>query len=164
MDITMPGWAHEKRGHVVPHQPMTWAGPVGASAQVSFGSAHVLRRSRELRLSTSILEGAARTIAPPTSSHSPSPARATGQSLVPEARLGYARQSTAKNQMRNSPFRLFKAAQAQGLCSNSSVLHQVLPNPSFKRTPNGVARQPSSAGASPHFALAVWRATPPGSA
>jgi hypothetical protein len=39
-----------------------------------------------------------------------------------------------------------------------------MPNPSFKRTPNGVARQPSSAGASPHFALAVWRATPPGSA
>jgi hypothetical protein len=43
-------------------------------------------------------------------------------------------------------------------------LRLVPPNPSFKRTPNGVARQPSSAGASPHCALAVWRATPPGSA
>jgi hypothetical protein len=42
-------------------------------------------------------------------------------------------------------------------CTN----HQAsTPNPSFKRTPNGVARQPSSAGASPHFELAVWRATP----
>jgi hypothetical protein len=41
--------------------------------------------------------------------------------------------------MQNSAFRPFKAAQAQGLCSSSSVPHQVLPNPSFKRTPNGVA-------------------------
>jgi hypothetical protein len=33
------------------------------------------------------------------------------------------------------------------------------PNHSFKRTPNSVARQPSSAGPAAHFALAVWRAT-----
>jgi hypothetical protein len=51
-----------------------------------------------------------------------------------------------------------------GVQKRSSPPRGVLPNPSFKRTPNGVARQPSSAGASPHFALAVWRATPPGSA
>jgi len=35
-----------------------------------------------------------------------------------------------------------------------------LPNPSFKPSPNGVARWPSSAGPSAHFALAVQRATP----
>jgi hypothetical protein len=34
------------------------------------------------------------------------------------------------------------------------------PNPSLKLSPNGVAHWPSSAGASPHFALAVQRATP----
>jgi hypothetical protein len=36
----------------------------------------------------------------------------------------------------------------------------VKPNPSFKRTPNGVSRWPSSAGPTAHFALAVQRATP----
>jgi hypothetical protein len=51
-----------------------------------------------------------------------------------------------------------------GVQKQSSPPRRVLPNPSFKRTPNGVARQPSSAGASPHFALGVRRATPPGSA
>jgi hypothetical protein len=40
----------------------------------------------------------------------------------------------------------------------------VPPNPSVKRTPNSFARQPSSAGASPHFALAVCRAKLSGSA
>ena len=39
-----------------------------------------------------------------------------------------------------------------------------LPNPSFKRTPNSVAHQPASAGPAAHFALAVRRATLPGSA
>jgi len=36
----------------------------------------------------------------------------------------------------------------------------VLPNPSLKLSPNGVARWPSSAGPAAHFALAVQRATP----
>ena len=35
----------------------------------------------------------------------------------------------------------------------------VLPNPSFKPSPNSVARRPSSAGPAAHFALAVQRAT-----
>ena len=35
-----------------------------------------------------------------------------------------------------------------------------LPNPSLKRTHNGIAVWPSSAGASPHFALAVQPAMP----
>ena len=35
----------------------------------------------------------------------------------------------------------------------------VQPNPSFKPSPNSVARQPSSAGPAAHFALAVRRAT-----
>jgi len=34
------------------------------------------------------------------------------------------------------------------------------PNPSLKRSDNGMSRWPSSAGASPHFALAVQRAMP----
>jgi len=34
------------------------------------------------------------------------------------------------------------------------------PNPSLKRRTNGVARWPSSAGPSAHFALAVQHATP----
>ena len=33
------------------------------------------------------------------------------------------------------------------------------PNPSLKASPNSVAHWPSSAGASPHFALAAQRAT-----
>jgi hypothetical protein len=37
----------------------------------------------------------------------------------------------------------------------------VLPNPSVKRTGNGLSRQPSSAGPAAHCALAVWRAKPP---
>ena len=36
----------------------------------------------------------------------------------------------------------------------------VLPNPSLKRSPNGVPHWPSSAGPAAHFALAVQRATP----
>jgi hypothetical protein len=36
----------------------------------------------------------------------------------------------------------------------------VPPNPSVKRSANGMAHWPSSAGASPHFALAVQRAMP----
>jgi hypothetical protein len=36
----------------------------------------------------------------------------------------------------------------------------VLPNPSVKRSANIASRWPSSAGAAPHFALAVQRATP----
>ena len=39
-----------------------------------------------------------------------------------------------------------------------------MPNPSFKRTPGSVAHQPASAGPAAHFALAVRRATLPGSA
>ena len=35
-----------------------------------------------------------------------------------------------------------------------------LPNPSFKRSTNSVARQPSSAGPAAHFALAAQRAMP----
>ena len=38
------------------------------------------------------------------------------------------------------------------------------PNPSFKRTPNSVSRQPASAGPAAHFALAARHATLPGSA
>ena len=36
---------------------------------------------------------------------------------------------------------------------------QVQPNPALKRNANSVARRPSSAGPSAHFALAVQRAT-----
>ena len=37
---------------------------------------------------------------------------------------------------------------------------RVRPNPSLKRTHNGIAVWPSSAGASPHFALAIQPAMP----
>jgi hypothetical protein len=47
---------------------------------------------------------------------------------------------------------------------SSSRHRSVLPNPSLKLTPNGMAHQPSSAGPAAHCALAVWRAMPPGSA
>jgi len=36
----------------------------------------------------------------------------------------------------------------------------LMPNPSLKRSANGMARWPSSAGASPHFALDGQRAMP----
>jgi len=35
------------------------------------------------------------------------------------------------------------------------------PNPSLKRSANGMSRWPSSAGPSAHFALAIQRAMPP---
>ena len=40
----------------------------------------------------------------------------------------------------------------------------VLPNPSLKLTPNGMARRPVRAGASPHFARPGRRAMPLGAA
>ena len=43
-------------------------------------------------------------------------------------------------------------------------LRTARPNPALKPTPNGVARRPSSAGPSAHFALAVQHATPLGAA
>jgi len=39
------------------------------------------------------------------------------------------------------------------------IPHALMPNPSFKPSPNSVARWPSSAGPAAHFALAVQRAT-----
>ena len=39
-------------------------------------------------------------------------------------------------------------------------LSPLTPNPSLKRSANGRPRWPSSAGASPHFALAVQRVLP----
>jgi len=39
------------------------------------------------------------------------------------------------------------------------IPHALMPNPSFKPSPNSVARRPSSAGPAAHFALAVQRAT-----
>ena len=49
-----------------------------------------------------------------------------------------------------------------GLQSSSAMSspRAVLPNPSFKPSPNGMSRQPSSAGPAAHFALAVQRAMP----
>jgi len=40
----------------------------------------------------------------------------------------------------------------------------VLPNPSLKLTPNGMARRPGRAGASPHFARPGRRTMPLGAA
>ena len=40
------------------------------------------------------------------------------------------------------------------------AIETVLPNPSLKRSANGMSRWPSSAGPAAHFALAVQRATP----
>ena len=44
-------------------------------------------------------------------------------------------------------------------CSQSTS-PTLRPNPSLKRTPNGLARRPSWAGASPHFAQLGRRAKP----
>ena len=41
----------------------------------------------------------------------------------------------------------------------ASLPRELMPNPSFKPSPNSVARRPSSAGPAAHFALAVQRAT-----
>jgi hypothetical protein len=58
------------------------------------------------------------------------------------------------------PASFLAAPMLQLLRSASLVRSHVMPNPSFKRTPNGVSRSSSSAGASPHFALAAKHATP----
>ena len=44
--------------------------------------------------------------------------------------------------------------------STSTKRRARMPNPSLKRSANGRPRQPSSAGASPHFALAAQRVLP----
>ena len=44
-------------------------------------------------------------------------------------------------------------------CTLGRLPRELMPNPSFKPSPNSVARQPSSAGPAAHFALAVQRAT-----
>ena len=44
-------------------------------------------------------------------------------------------------------------------CTLARLPRELMPNPSFKPSPNSVARQPSSAGPAAHFALAVQRAT-----
>ena len=52
---------------------------------------------------------------------------------------------------------------ASGCCpivAASASSKAALPNPSLKRTHNGIAVWPSSAGASPHFALAVQPTMP----
>ena len=46
------------------------------------------------------------------------------------------------------------------LPSHASSMPELRSNPSLKRSPNGVAHWPSSAGPSAHFALAVQHATP----
>ena len=50
----------------------------------------------------------------------------------------------------------------QGLCAfrNHAASNAVKPNPSFKPSPNGGSRWPSSAGPAAHFALAVQHAPP----
>ena len=50
--------------------------------------------------------------------------------------------------------------QGQSLVGHASPMHTLRSNPSLKRSPNGMAHWPSSAGPSAHFALAVQRATP----
>ena len=51
-----------------------------------------------------------------------------------------------------------RQSRARGRSQESS--QKLPPNPSFKRSANGRPRRPSSAGASPHFALAVRRVLP----
>jgi hypothetical protein len=51
-----------------------------------------------------------------------------------------------------------------GVQRQSSPPRRVLPNPSFKRTPNGLARRPGGAGPAAHFAPPGQHAKPPGSA
>ena len=48
--------------------------------------------------------------------------------------------------------------------SHAFSVQPVLPNPSLKLTPNGMARRPVRAGASPHFARPGRRAMPLGAA
>jgi hypothetical protein len=76
------------------------------------------------------------------------------------------RVASGKNEQRGpSPAWLLPHASARFSYSWAmSPTNPALPNPSFKRSPNSVARWPSSAGAAPHFALAVQRATLPGPA
>ena len=63
----------------------------------------------------------------------------------------------------NQPAALMQSKSQQRLASfivSNPSNNAVLPNPSLKRSANGRPRWPSSAGASPHFALAVQRVPP----
>ena len=53
-----------------------------------------------------------------------------------------------------------KASDYSPVVAGRASIKAALPNPSLKRTHNGIAVWPSSAGASPHFALAVQPAMP----
>ena len=57
-------------------------------------------------------------------------------------------------------FWLSKVSNTGGTLRTLPLPPTVMPNPSFKPSPNGVSRWPSSAGPAAHFALAVQRATP----
>ena len=55
---------------------------------------------------------------------------------------------------------LVRVSRSGGTLHLFSLLAALMPNPSLKLSANGVSRWPSGAGASPHFAPAVQRATP----
>ena len=71
--------------------------------------------------------------------------------------------SGSGDRLRTSGSRQLPAHRAQGCCPIVAVRASskaTLPNPSLKRTHNGIAVWPSSAGAAPHFALAVQPTMP----
>ena len=80
--------------------------------------------------------------------------------FVPKARR-LKDQYRPRRQLKASAVVQFKY-RARGVPGHASpcTSRRVLPNPSFKATPNSVACLAASAGPSAHFALAVQRATP----
>ena len=91
--------------------------------------------------------------------------RRTNSALLSD--LGQRRWETAQHR-RQLTFPLVSVQKAWHRCSLTSNAHfsvqTVLPNPSLKLTPNGMARRPIRAGASPHFARPGRRAMPLGAA
>ena len=79
--------------------------------------------------------------------------------IVPSLSTG----SGSGGRLRTSVYRQLPAHRASGyspVVAGRASIKAALPNPSLKRTHNGIAVWPSSAGASPHFALAVQPAMP----
>ena len=87
----------------------------------------------------------------------------SGSAAIPAIVLSFGTGSGSGDRLRTSGSRQLLAHRASccyQIVAAMASSKAALPNPSLKRTHNGIAVWPSSAGASPHFALAVQPAMP----
>ena len=87
----------------------------------------------------------------------------SGSAAIPAIVPSFGTGNGSGDRLRPTGFWRLSAYKTSGCCPIVALRASskaALPNPSLKRTHNGTAVWPSSAGASPHFALAVQPAMP----